>query len=164
MARSRNDHDGRPSRVAVLGLGRFGASLAVELVRRGTEVLGVDSRQRVVQQFADELTHAAVADTTDIEALRQLDLPDYQRAVVGIGNDLEASILTTAVLVVRAHPTHLGATLRLSGAEQAEGDDRDSVGAAVGLRAGGDDRRVQQIVAELPAQPGERVTSASPAP
>ncbi len=83
----------------VLGLGRFGASLASELVRRGTEVLGVDSKQRVVQGFADELTHSAVADTTDIEALRQLDVPDYQRAVVGIGTDLEASILTTAVLV-----------------------------------------------------------------
>jgi trk system potassium uptake protein TrkA len=83
----------------VLGLGRFGASLALELVRRGSEVLGVDSKPRVVQQFADDLTHTAVADTTDIEALRQLDVPDYQRAVVGIGNDLEASILTTAVLV-----------------------------------------------------------------
>ena len=99
MAKAKNDHDGRPSRVVVLGLGRFGASLASELVRRGTEVLGVDSKQRVVQGFADELTHSAVADTTDIEALRQLDVPDYQRAVVGIGTDLEASILTTAVLV-----------------------------------------------------------------
>ena len=83
----------------VLGLGRFGASLASELVRRGTEVLGVDSNQRVVQEVADELTHSAVADTTDVEALRQLDVPAYQRAVVGIGTDLEASILTTAVLV-----------------------------------------------------------------
>ena len=46
-----------------------------------------------------ELTHAVVADTTDIEALRQLGVPDFPRAVVGIGTDLEASILTTAVLV-----------------------------------------------------------------
>ncbi|HEY4570288.1 MAG TPA: TrkA family potassium uptake protein [Kribbella sp.] len=94
-----NDRGGRPSRVAVLGLGRFGASLAQELVRRGTEVLGVDSKQRVVQKFADDLTHTAVADTTDLEAMRQLGVPDFQRVVVGIGNDLEASILTTAVLV-----------------------------------------------------------------
>ena len=96
---ARNDSTARPSRVVVLGLGRFGASLGLELVRRGTEVLGIDSKARVVQRFADELTHAAVADTTDPEALRQLDVPDFQRAVVGIGNDLEASILTTAVLV-----------------------------------------------------------------
>lgn len=104
MARSsvlsgRNDHIPRQSRVVVLGLGRFGASLALELVRRGTEVLGVDNTPRVVQRFADELTHTAVADTTDIEALRQLDVADFRRAVVGIGDDLEASILTTAVLV-----------------------------------------------------------------
>ena len=95
----RHDHTARPSRVVVLGLGRFGASLGLELVRRGTDVLGIDSKPRVVQRFADDLTHAAVADTTDPEALRQLDVPDFRRAVVGIGNDLEASILTTAVLV-----------------------------------------------------------------
>ena len=95
----RHDHTARPSRVVVLGLGRFGASLGLELVRRGTDVLGIDSKPRVVQRFADDLTHAAVADTTDPEALQQLDVPDFQRAVVGIGNDLEASILTTAVLV-----------------------------------------------------------------
>ncbi|GEL19567.1 potassium channel family protein [Pseudonocardia asaccharolytica] len=96
---AREDRTSRPSRVVVLGLGRFGASLAQELVRRGSEVLAVDSNPVLVQKYADELTHAAVADTTDEEALRQLDVPDYKRAVVGIGTDLEASILTTAVLV-----------------------------------------------------------------
>jgi trk system potassium uptake protein TrkA len=94
-----NDRNAQPGRVVVLGLGRFGASLALELVRRGIDVLGIDRDSRLVQRHADELTHAAVADTTDPEALRQLDVPDYDRAVVGIGNDLEASILTTAVLV-----------------------------------------------------------------
>ena len=87
------------SRVVVLGLGRFGASLALELVRRGSEVLGLDSDPVLVQRYADDLTHAAVADTTDAEALQQLDVPDFSRAVVGIGTNLEASILTTAVLV-----------------------------------------------------------------
>ncbi len=96
---ARDHHPIRPGRVVVLGLGRFGASLALELVRRGTEVLGIDSKARVVQRYADELTHAAVADTTDPDALQQLDVPDFRRAVVGIGGDLEASILTTAVLV-----------------------------------------------------------------
>jgi trk system potassium uptake protein TrkA len=101
---ARIDHTTRSGSVAVLGLGRFGASVARELVRRGTEVLGIDSNARVAQTYADELTHAAVADTTDPEALRQLDVPDFQRAVVGIGNDLEGSILTTAVLVDLAIP------------------------------------------------------------
>lgn len=88
----------RPSRVVVLGLGRFGGSLALELVERGTEVLALDARPQLVQQYSDEVTHSAVADTTDPEALRQLDVPDFDRAVVAIGNDLEASILTTSLL------------------------------------------------------------------
>ncbi|MGH3984531.1 MAG: potassium channel family protein [Pseudonocardiaceae bacterium] len=96
---ARNDHSPCTSRVVVLGLGRFGASLALELVRRGSEVLGLDSDPVLIQRYADDLTHAAVADTTDAEALRQLDVADFSRAVVGIGTDLEASILTTAVLV-----------------------------------------------------------------
>jgi trk system potassium uptake protein TrkA len=92
------DRSPRPTRVVVLGLGRFGASLALELVRRGSDVLGLDSDSALVQRYADELTHAAVADTTDVECLKQLDVPDYDRAVVGIGINLEASILTTAAL------------------------------------------------------------------
>jgi trk system potassium uptake protein TrkA len=96
---AKNDRSPSASRVVVLGLGRFGASLALELVRRGSEVLGLDSDPVLVQRYADDLTHAAVADTTDAEALQQLDVPDFSRAVVGIGTDLEASILTTAVLV-----------------------------------------------------------------
>lgn len=96
---ARKDRAPAGSRVVVLGLGRFGVSLARELVRRGTDVLGIDSDQVLVQRYAEELTHTAVADTTDPEALRQLDVPDFERAVVSIGSDLEASILTTAVLV-----------------------------------------------------------------
>ncbi len=83
----------------VLGLGRFGVSLARELVRRGSDVLGIDNDAGILQHYADELTHAAVADTTDAAALRQLDVHTAARAVVGIGTDLEASILTTSVLV-----------------------------------------------------------------
>ncbi len=96
---AKNSRIPRPRRVVVLGLGRFGASLAQELVRRGTDVLGIDNDPRLVQDYADDLTHAAVADTTDQESLRQLDVGDYTHAVVGIGTDIEASILTTAVLI-----------------------------------------------------------------
>jgi trk system potassium uptake protein TrkA len=96
---AKNDRELRPSRVVVLGLGRFGTSLALELVHRGSEVLGVDRDPVLVQRYADDLTHAAVADTTDAEALQQLDVPDFTRALVGIGTDLEANILTTAMLI-----------------------------------------------------------------
>jgi trk system potassium uptake protein TrkA len=88
-----------PSRVVVIGLGRFGSSLARELARRGYEILGIDSDPRRVQVLADDLTHTVVADTTDEESLRQLGVPDFERAVVGIGSNLEASILTTSLLV-----------------------------------------------------------------
>lgn len=91
-------------RVVVLGLGRFGMSVARELLRRGTDVLGIDADADVVAHYADELTHAAVADSTDEQALRRLDVHDATRVVVGIGVDLEASILTTSVLVDFAVP------------------------------------------------------------
>lgn len=87
------------TRVAVIGLGRFGGSLARELVEHGSEVLGIDSDPRIVQQYSDDLTHTAVANTTDEQALRQLGVPEFRHAVVGIGTDLESSILTTSLLV-----------------------------------------------------------------
>ncbi|MGI5499794.1 potassium channel family protein [Lentzea sp. CA-135723] len=91
--------DKQSSRVVVLGLGRFGSSLALELVAQGVEVMAIDSDPKLVQRHADDVTHAVVADTTDAEVMRQLGVDEFQRAVVGIGTDLEASILTTAVLV-----------------------------------------------------------------
>lgn len=96
---AKKDRRTSSSRVVVLGLGRFGGSLAMELAQRGCDVLGLDNSQSTVQRFADELTHAAVADTTDVEVLGQLGVGDFGRAVVGIGTELEASILTTAALV-----------------------------------------------------------------
>nr|BFE77984.1 TrkA family potassium uptake protein [Planobispora longispora] len=93
MADTRNDP------VVVIGLGRFGSSLATELVRRGTEVLAIDSRPKVVQSMSGKLTHVVAADSTDLEALRQLGVPDFYRAVVAIGTDIESSILTTSLLV-----------------------------------------------------------------
>jgi trk system potassium uptake protein len=84
--------------VLVVGLGRFGSSLAETLVDLGHEVLGVDSDAGNVQRNADVLTHVVEADATDEEVMGQLGAGEFGRAVVGIGTDLEASILTTAVL------------------------------------------------------------------
>lgn len=84
--------------VLVIGLGRFGSALAKELVDLGHEVLGIDGDPKIVQQNADVLTHVVQADSTDPEVLRQLGAGDFAVAVVGIGTDLEASILTTAAL------------------------------------------------------------------
>ena len=84
--------------VLVVGLGRFGTALAETLMDLGHEVLGVDSDAGNVQRNADLLTHVVQADATDEEVMRQLGAGEFGRAVVGIGTDLEASILTTSVL------------------------------------------------------------------
>ncbi len=85
--------------VVVIGLGRFGASLSRELTDNGVEVLGIDSDERPVHQCEPFLTDALVADTTDPEALLQAGVGEVERVVVGIGSDLESSILTASNLV-----------------------------------------------------------------
>lgn len=90
--------DRRNDPVVVIGLGRFGSSLALELVRQGTEVMAIDHRPKVVQSLAGQLPHVVTADSTDSSALDQLGVPDFYRAVVAIGSDIEASILTASIL------------------------------------------------------------------
>ncbi|HEY9291045.1 MAG TPA: TrkA family potassium uptake protein [Microlunatus sp.] len=85
--------------VAVIGLGRFGSSLAMELTSKGVEVLGIDNDPALVQRHSEDLTRTAIADSTDPEVLEQLDIPGLESVVVAIGTNLEASILTTSVLV-----------------------------------------------------------------
>ncbi|GAB3599431.1 TrkA family potassium uptake protein [Kineococcus gypseus] len=90
----------RPRSVVVIGLGRFGRSLALELMEDGqVDVLGIDNDPKLVDEMAGHLTHAVVADSTREEALRQLSVHEFDRAVVGIGTNLEASILTVSTLL-----------------------------------------------------------------
>lgn len=85
--------------VVVIGLGRFGSAVAQSLLRLGHEVLAIDEDPTEVQRWADELTHVVQADATDEDAMRQLGVPEFKRAVVGMGRDLEASVLTVLTLV-----------------------------------------------------------------
>jgi len=82
----------------VIGLGRFGGGLAETLVGMGHDVLGVDADPKPVQEFSGLLTHVVEADSTSEAAMRQLGAGEFGTAVVAIGTDLEASILTTSVL------------------------------------------------------------------
>jgi trk system potassium uptake protein len=84
--------------VAVIGLGRFGTALALELAHGGTEILAIDNRPDIVQRMSGQLGQVVVADSTDVDALREIGIGDFTRAVVAIGAELEASILTTALL------------------------------------------------------------------
>lgn len=85
--------------VIVLGLGRFGVAVARSLVRLGHDVLAVDERPEIVQRHASDFTHVVAADTTDNEALRQIGADQFSVAVVGIGTDIEASVLTVLGLL-----------------------------------------------------------------
>jgi len=96
IASTHVEHEGE---IVVIGLGRFGSSLAHTLVDMGYEVLGVDFDEDIVQEHAGTLTHVVQADTTSERALRQIGAADAVTAVVCIGTDIESSVLTTTALV-----------------------------------------------------------------
>ena len=84
--------------VMVIGLGRFGGAVARTLERMGHEVLGADTDPRPVQEFAPDLTKVVEADCTDMATLERLGIADFEAAVVAIGTDIEASVLTVLAL------------------------------------------------------------------
>ncbi|MBD2868144.1 potassium channel family protein [Paenibacillus arenilitoris] len=88
----------KKNQFVIVGLGRFGSSLGRELVGLGHEVLGIDKDEEAVQEMSGELTFAVSADCTDEEALRSLGVRNFDCGVVAIGDDIQASILTTILL------------------------------------------------------------------
>jgi trk system potassium uptake protein TrkA len=84
--------------VVVIGLGRFGGAVAESLARVGHDVLGIDQDAVLMQSWANRLTHVVQADSTSSDTLRHLGVHVFERAVVGIGTDLEASVLTVLAL------------------------------------------------------------------
>ena len=85
--------------IAVIGLGRFGTSLAIELVATGHEVLGIDVSEELVQTYSTQITQTIQADSTSPEALAEIDIKNFERVVVAIGTNIEASILTASLLL-----------------------------------------------------------------
>ena len=83
---------------AVIGLGRFGSASSLELMRLGHSVIGVDINAKIVNQIADQLTFAAIADATDEHALKDLNITTCDAVLVAIGESLEASILCVLLL------------------------------------------------------------------
>ena len=83
--------------IAVLGLGRFGESLAMALMAMGNQVLGIDIDEVKVSAVEEELTHVAIADMTDANSLRSLGLSNLDVAVVCTG-DIQTSIMATVLL------------------------------------------------------------------
>jgi len=83
---------------AILGLGRFGTSLAVTLAEMGHEVLAVDAHEAPVEKIARVVTKAIQADVRNEEALKSLALRNFDTVVVAIGQDIQTSILVTVML------------------------------------------------------------------
>lgn len=80
---------------AVIGLGAFGSAVSAELARFGNQVVGVDIDERRVAQLASTLSSALIMDATDDAALREAGIDRYDVALVAIGRDIQASILST---------------------------------------------------------------------
>lgn len=78
---------------AVIGLGSFGATVALELTHLKHDVIGIDSEKKYVENIADEISHAVIADATDEHVLEELNIKNCDAVVVAIGDDIEASIL-----------------------------------------------------------------------
>lgn len=114
------------ARFAVIGLGKFGAHVARALFDAGHEVMGVDTHNGVVQDLRDQMTQAVVADCSDVDNLRALDIATCDAVVVSMGERMDASILVTLYLkelgcrriVVKAVSDDHAKVLRLVGASE----------------------------------------------
>jgi len=83
---------------AVIGLGRFGLSIANKLYESGQEVLGIDVNEERVDESHPFATHSVIADSTDAEALKSIGIRNFDTVIVAIGSDIQASILTVLLL------------------------------------------------------------------
>ena len=110
----------------VIGLGRFGSGLARNLCQLGAEVLAIDIRGDLVQQIANDVTHAVVGDGQDKEVLRALGVRNFDCAIVAIGDNLAASVLTVMnlkelevpYLVCKAHDVTYSRVLEKLGVDR----------------------------------------------
>ena len=82
----------------VIGLGRFGIASSLELIHLGHTVTGVDLDPKIAEKYADNLTQMVICDASDEGALRELDLNSSNVVLVAIGEDMEASLLSTLAL------------------------------------------------------------------
>ncbi|CAN5852158.1 MAG: potassium channel family protein [Thermomicrobiales bacterium] len=126
MAPDSTRRSGSEDRVAVIGLGRFGTSVARTLHELGYEVTAIDRGEKQIQEAADFVTLAAQGDGTDQELLEQLNIHQSDVAVVAQGESLESSVLSTLLLkklkvpwvVAKAKSTLHGELLRKVGADR----------------------------------------------
>ncbi|MTV50406.1 TrkA family potassium uptake protein [Heliobacillus mobilis] len=118
---------------AVIGLGRFGTSIAKTLYQMGYEVLAIDTSEERVNEVADFVTHALQADAKDEEVLKKVGIRNFDTVIVAIGSDIQANILVTVILkdmgikhvVAKAQNDLHGKVLTKVGADQVVYPERD---------------------------------------
>jgi trk system potassium uptake protein len=111
--------------IAVIGMGRFGMSLAVTLAAAGHDVLAIDKDETRIKNIASQLTHAVQADSVNETVLKELGIADFDIAIVAIGSAIESSVLTTILLkklgvayvIARANDELHGSILEKIGAD-----------------------------------------------
>lgn len=113
--------------VAVIGMGRFGRTIAKELYRIGHDVLIADRDEQLVQSLMGQVTYAVTGDATSPELLEEVGIQHFDTAVVAIGTDVQSSVLTTVLLkqqfqvpqvIARATSDLHGKTLQAVGADR----------------------------------------------
>jgi trk system potassium uptake protein TrkA len=118
---------------AVIGMGRFGSSVAKTLYNLGFEVMAIDANEHRTQEVTSMVTHAVQADSTDEDALRAIGIRNFDVVVVAIGQDIQSSILTTLILkdlgvtsiIVKAQNELHGKVLTKIGADKVIFPERD---------------------------------------
>ncbi len=118
---------------AVIGAGRFGASVSQALSQKGYEVLAIDSDSDKVQEMNEIATHAVTMDATDEKALRAVGIENIDVAIVSIAEKLESSILVTMILkelgvnivISKARSLSHGKVLQKVGADRVIFPERD---------------------------------------
>ena len=88
----------KTGQVLIVGLGRFGQSLARALVAGGVEVMALDAREDAAEEISDEVPHVMIADSTEEHVLREVGPEHFDLVVCAIGGDIQASIMTTLLL------------------------------------------------------------------
>ena len=118
---------------AVIGLGRFGGSIVKTLAEDGMEVLAIDNNEERVNEYAKIASHAVVGDTTDENVLKSIGIGNFDHVIVAIGENIQASILTTLMLkelgvnhvTVKAQNDYHEKVLRKIGADTVVHPERD---------------------------------------
>ena len=82
---------------AVLGLGKFGKSVALNLMKDGAEVLAVDQKEELVRDIVDYVTCAVCADVTDMEVMNSIGLEEMDGLVIATAESLEASVMALMI-------------------------------------------------------------------